>query len=100
VWRADATGLLVAVKVQPKSRRPGVGGQSPSADGPRLRVNVTEAPEDGRASRAACAALAAALGLKPAAVSLVSGASSREKTLHVAGSADSLAAVLDALADA
>ena len=55
-------GVAVAVKVQPKSRRPGLQGLAPSADGERLRIGVTEAAEDGRANRAACAALAGALG--------------------------------------
>jgi uncharacterized protein YggU (UPF0235/DUF167 family) len=44
--------------VQPGSRRPGLGGLSP--DGGALRVAVGEAPENGRANRAACAAVAAA----------------------------------------
>jgi uncharacterized protein YggU (UPF0235/DUF167 family) len=71
------------VKVQPKSRRPGV--QGPSADGVRLRIGVSEAPEDGRATRAACVVLAEALDLPRAAVQLAQGASSREKTLAVVG---------------
>ena len=91
-------GLLVAVKVTPKSRRPGVGGLAPSATGPRLRLAVTEAPEDGRASRAACTTLARALGMASSAVSLVSGAASREKTLFVRGDAASLVPRLLALA--
>ena len=80
----------MAVKVTPKSRRPGVGGLAPSANGPRLRLAVTEAPEDGRASRAACAALARALGMSASAVSLATGATSREKTLFVPGDPASL----------
>jgi uncharacterized protein YggU (UPF0235/DUF167 family) len=91
-WRLAPDGLAVAVKVQPKSRRPGVGGTLPSADGPRLRIGVTEAGEDGRANRAACAALARALGLPASAVALAVGAASREKTLRVSGDPSALAA--------
>lgn len=87
----------MAVKVTPKSRRPGVGGLAPSASGPRLRVAVTDAPEDGRASRAACATLARALGMSASAVSLVSGATSREKTLFVPGDPATLAPRLQVL---
>jgi uncharacterized protein YggU (UPF0235/DUF167 family) len=43
-WRAEAAALLVRVKVQPKSRRPGLEGLRPAQDGPRLRVLVAEAP--------------------------------------------------------
>jgi uncharacterized protein len=96
-WRALPDGVAVAVKVQPKSRRPGLHGATASADGERLRIGVTEAAEAGRANNAACAALAKALGLAPSAVRLTSGATSREKTLHVAGDPDDLAARLATL---
>lgn len=91
-WRLAPDGLAVAVKVQPRSRRPGVGGTAPGADGPRLRIGVTEAAEAGRANRAACAALARALGLPASAVALAAGTASRDKTLRVSGDPSALAA--------
>lgn len=97
-WRAAEGGVLVRVKVQPKARRPGLGGVKPAADGPRLQIAVSEAPEDGRATRAACAALAAAIGVPASAVGLVQGAASREKLLRVAGDAGTLGPRLEALA--
>ena len=96
-WRPLPDGVAVAVKVQPKARRPGLHGATPAADGERLRIGVTEAAEGGRANRAACAALADALGIAPSAVHLTLGASSREKTLHVSGDPAALAAKLAAL---
>ncbi|MEJ0015108.1 MAG: DUF167 family protein [Acetobacteraceae bacterium] len=96
-WRALPDGVAVAVKVQPKARRPGLHGAAPAADGERLRIGVTEAAEGGRANRAACAALADALGIAPSAVHLALGATSREKTLHVAGDPTALAAKLAVL---
>jgi uncharacterized protein len=96
-WRAVPDGVAVAVKVQPKSRRPGMRGLAASASGERLRIGVTEAAEGGRANRAACAALAEALDLAPSAVRLTLGATSREKTLHVAGNPMALGAKLDTL---
>ena len=96
-WRPLADGVAVAVKVQPKSRRPGLRGAVSSAGGERLRIGVTEAAEGGRANRAACVALAEALGLAPSAVHLALGATSREKTLHVAGDPAALGAKLAAL---
>lgn len=96
-WRASEGGVRVAVKVQPKSRRPGVGGRAPDVDGERLRIGVAEAAEDGRANRAACAALAAVLGVRQGDVSVALGATSRDKTLFVAGDAGVLAARLEAL---
>jgi uncharacterized protein YggU (UPF0235/DUF167 family) len=96
-WRSAEGGVRVAVKVQPKSRRPGVGGRAPDVDGERLRIGVAEAAEDGRANRAACAALANALGVRQGDVSVALGATSRDKTLFVAGDAGVLAARLEAL---
>ena len=96
-WHVLADGVAVAVKVHPKSRRPGVHGAGLSGDGERLRIGVTEAAEGGRANRAACAALAAALGIAQSAVRLEAGARSREKLLHVTGDPEVLAARLAAL---
>jgi uncharacterized protein YggU (UPF0235/DUF167 family) len=90
-------GVAVAVKVQPKSRRPGLHGASPGAEGERLRIGVTEAAEGGRANRAACAALAAALGVAQSAVRLHAGAASRQKTFHITGDPAELGAKLAAL---
>jgi uncharacterized protein len=96
-WRPLVDGVAVAVKVQPRSRRPGLHGATSTADGERLRIGVTEAAEGGRANRAACATLADALGMAPSAVHLTFGATSREKTLHVAGDPATLGEKLGAL---
>jgi uncharacterized protein (TIGR00251 family) len=97
-WRPEAAALLVRVKVQPKSRRPGLDGLSPGVDGPRLRVAVTEAPENGRANRAVCAALAAALGIPVSVVEVTQGAATREKTIRISGDPTPLIPKIKALA--
>jgi hypothetical protein len=97
-WRAEAMGVTVRIRVQPRARRPGLQGVAPSADGPRLRLAVTEPPEDGKANKAACQALAKALGVAPSLVDVVQGASAREKTLVVAGDPAALGAKLECLA--
>lgn len=96
-WREAPDGLVVMLKVQPRSRRPGLQGTVPAADGERLRIGVSEPAEGGRANRAACAALAAALGVPGSAVTVVAGATSREKRVHVTGEPAALAARLAAL---
>jgi len=97
-WRPHPGGMAIAIRVQPRARRAGMGGAVLDAAGaPRLRGAVTEPPEDGRATRAACAALAAALGVPAQAVTLLHGAGSREKLL-VAGDVNALAARPGALA--
>ena len=96
-WRAAADGVLVAVKVQPKSRRPGLQGRAPAPEGERLRLAVAEAAEDGRANRAACALLARALAVPPSAVAVTAGAASCDKVLRVTGDPAAIAARLAAL---
>ena len=96
-WRARPDGVTVAIKVTPRARRPGLAGVADDTDGPRLRIGVTEAAEDGRANRAACAVLAKALDLPASAVSLATGATNRRKLLRVAGDPAALAPRLAAL---
>jgi len=96
-FRADDTGLSVRVKLHPGARRPGVLGQVPDLEGTRLKIAVAEPPEDGRANRAACTALAQALGVRQTDVAVIAGATSRQKTLRVTGDATALAARLRAL---
>ncbi len=97
-WREAPAGVQLRLKVQPKSRRPGFQGLAMSIDGPRLKLGVTEAPEDGRANRAVCDALARALGVPGSAVEVVHGATSREKTVLVAVPPAAILNKLEALA--
>jgi uncharacterized protein len=90
--------VLVRVRVQPRARRASLGGMRAGADGPRLLIAVNAPPENGRATEAACTALAAALGLPPSRVTLASGAASREKTLLVAAPVAALRPRLESLA--
>ena len=96
-WRERPDGVSVTVKIQPKSRRPGIQGRAVSVNGPCLRVGVTEAAEDGRANRAACALLAKALQVPASAVAVTLGQTSRDKTLHVAGDTSLLTERLETL---
>lgn len=97
-WRAEPGGVSVRVKVQPRARRDAVLGPAPAADGPRLRLSVTAAPEDGRANRAVCGLLAQALRIAPSSVQVAAGAAAREKTLAVAGDPAALGPILESLA--
>ena len=84
-WQPGSTGITVRVKVQPKSRRPGLHGSTPSMHGPRLRIGVTASASDGEATRAACRTLAQALRLPASMVRVLQGASTRDKILVLSG---------------
>ena len=74
--------VRLRVRVHPGARRPGLAGRL--ADG-SVKVAVAEPPEGGRANRAVEAALAAAPGIEPRRVRVVSGAAARLKQVEVEG---------------
>ncbi|MBO9554272.1 DUF167 domain-containing protein [Cellulomonas sp.] len=75
--------MRLAVRVRPGASRTSVGG----LHGDRLVVAVTARAVDGAATEAALRALAEALGVRPRHVTLVSGATSRDKLVEVADDA-------------
>lgn len=96
-WHPAPDGVTLAVKVQPKSRRPGIRGRTRDGRGECLRIGVADPPEDGRANRAACALVADAIGIPPSAVRVVLGQTGRSKTLHVQGDPTDLTRKLEEL---
>jgi uncharacterized protein YggU (UPF0235/DUF167 family) len=91
--------VAVAVRVKPGSSRTRVGGSYPGPYGPALVVAVNAPAVDGRATEAARRALADALGLRPAALLLRSGAASRDKLFTVQEPPPDLAELLQRLHD-
>ena len=80
----------VSVRVKPGSSRTRVGGSYPGPYGPALVVEVTARAVDGRATDAARQALARALGVRPADVTLRTGATGRDKVFAVENPPDDL----------
>jgi uncharacterized protein YggU (UPF0235/DUF167 family) len=74
----------LVVRVKPGAARTRVGGRHDGPYGPALVVAVTAPAVDGRATEAARRAVAQALGLRPSAVYLRSGAASRDKLFDIA----------------
>ncbi len=81
--------MRVGVRVQPGASRVRVGG----VRGDLLLVAVTAPAVDGRATQACLDAVADAFGVRPRAVRLVSGATSRTKLVEIDGDEQALAAV-------
>lgn len=77
----SAAFATLAVRVTPRSRKPGVTGIRNGA----VVVAVAAAPERGRATSEACALVAAWLGVAPSRVTLAAGATSRSKRLRIDG---------------
>lgn len=72
----------LGVRVHPKARRDGIAGRL--ADG-TLKLDVSTAPEDGRANAAVEQLVAEALDAPRGHVRVVSGATSRRKVLEIQG---------------
>jgi len=75
--------MRVEIRVRPGASRARVGG----AYGDRLVVAVSARAVDGAATEAALAALADALGVRRRHVTLVTGATSRDKLVDVSDAA-------------
>jgi uncharacterized protein len=79
--RADAGGVLLPVRAQPRARREALLGLRSGA----LRVATTAPPEDGRATGRIGCVLADSLGVPRASVSCIFGPQRRDKVFRVAG---------------
>ena len=84
--------MRLAIRVKPGSARPSVGGRHGNA----IVVAVTERAVDGKATEAALRAMAGAFEVPRRAVTLVTGATSRDKIVEIDGEADVLSARRDA----
>jgi uncharacterized protein (TIGR00251 family) len=85
--------VRIAVRVRPGASRTRVGGTY--GEPPQLAVAVSSPPVDGAANEAVVKAVASALGLRPARVTVVSGHTSRSKVLALAVGDTDEAAIRD-----
>jgi uncharacterized protein YggU (UPF0235/DUF167 family) len=76
--------MHLAVRVTPRSAKPGIGGWRKGADGrDDLELRVAEAPRYGAANDAVVRILAKALGVSRSEVAIIAGATSRHKRLSI-----------------
>ncbi len=71
-------GTEIAVRVTPRASRNAV-----IVDGDLIRVTVTTVPEDGKANAAVIKLLAKALGVAKSRLTLIRGATAREKVFRI-----------------
>jgi uncharacterized protein len=71
----------LSVRVQPRARRNEIGGERDGS----LLVRVTAPPVEGKANDAVRRLIAKRLGIAPGRVSVVRGASSRDKLVEIEG---------------
>ncbi len=84
-WRSVTGGVVVRVRLTPKSSADSVEGLEETADGPAIKARVRALPSEGEANAAVSKLLAAWLGVPKSTVAVTGGAKSRVKLLTVAG---------------
>jgi uncharacterized protein (TIGR00251 family) len=95
-WAPVADGIVLDVRLAPRSGRDAIDGLETRADGrPVLKVRVRAAPFEGEANVALQRLIAKALGVAPRQVEIASGATARVKRLRIFGDAPALAAALE-----
>ena len=75
---------ILAIRVTPRSSKPGIGGWREGVDGrEELEMRVAAAPAEGAANEATISLLANALGISRSQLSIISGAGSRHKRIAI-----------------
>lgn len=95
-WRMIEGGVLVDLRVTPKSSRDEIDAIEQLSDGqPVVKVRVRALPADGQANDAVVALLAKKLRLPKSCVALERGGASRMKTLRLSGEPQVVMAALE-----
>ncbi len=95
-WRIVPSGLVLSVRLTPKGGRDAIDGIERLADGRSvLKVRVRAPASEGEANAALAKLIARTLGVATREVSLVAGASGRQKRLMIGGQGALLAAALE-----
>ncbi len=101
VLKAGSDGVTLRVRLRPGASRDAVLGRGLLAEGGQaVLAAVSAPPEDGKANAALIRLLAKAWRLPKTSLTLVGGATSRTKLIHVAGEAEGLMAKLGAWLEA
>lgn len=79
--RADETGVTLTLHIQPGAKHTAVAG----THGEALKIRLRAPPVEGQANAQLVAFLAQRLAMPKSAITLLAGASSRAKRLHIAG---------------
>ena len=80
-FKRDGDATVIALHLQPGAKRSKVCGMY----GDVVKLAIQAPPVDGKANAALCAFLAARMRIPTAAVTLISGASGRDKRVRVCG---------------
>jgi uncharacterized protein (TIGR00251 family) len=96
-YRTERDAIVLHVRLTPKAARDAIDGVKVLADGkPVALARVRAVPDKGEANKALLLLLSHTFGVPKAAVSLVSGATARQKQVRIAGNPPDLGGVVEA----
>jgi uncharacterized protein (TIGR00251 family) len=97
-WAAREKGVVLQVRLTPKSSRDALEGVEVLGDGACvLKARVRAVPEDGKANDALVALVAKTLKIPASRIKITSGATSRHKSLLLEGDPEEIFARLETL---
>ncbi len=97
-WKLQADGILIAVRLTPKSSKDQIEKVSEQADGRSLVLaRVRAVPEKGAANKAVAVLFAKALSVPKSSAEVITGSTARIKTLRVLGDPKDLSKRLEDL---
>ncbi len=94
-WMPSREGVVLRVRVTPKSSKDAVEGLETTPQGPALKVRVRAVPDKGAANAAVTETVARWLGVPKGTVTLAGGSTARVKSLAIAGDAAALSVELE-----
>ena len=92
--RRSRDGVILAVRLNPKSSRDEIAGMEDHGGACMLKARVRAIPEAGRANAALETLIARWIGVPPSTVSVAHGGKSRLKQVVVAGDAEALSRLI------
>ena len=84
LFRDEGGDVIIAIEVQPASKRAGIEGVNPWRE--RLQITVKEPPLKGAANEAVCELISEKFQIPLVYVSIESGHKSRQKSVRIKGS--------------
>ena len=80
-YRKTKAGIVIEVKVEPRSSKKGISGLL----GDVVKIKLTAAPVEGAANEQLIEIISEATGIKKSAIRIIRGAAAKRKTLEIKG---------------
>lgn len=97
MYKILENSINLTIKVQPKSKKPGIQGQTTSKTGDCLKIGVSEPAEGGKANQAVVKILSKALSIPMSNINIIIGQTSRDKAVNIIGNIEELIIKLNSL---